>query len=343
VLADRLPRGVILQGSSLAAALTQAVIAVAVLGGFATIPLLIVLSVANGAVAAIALPATLALTPQTVPAELLRPANAITRMGATTAISVGAPLGGLLAAVAGPGWAIAASAVVFVLAAGGYLPIRVPAGEHRGQVSRPLAELREGWAEFRSRTWVWVVVVQFMIVNAISVGGVQVLGPAIADETVGRPTWGLVLGIQAVGAFTGALIAARWHPRRALLVGIGVVLLYPLPLVVLGLAPRALLLMAAMFTAGVVAEIFTVAWDTSLQENIPADRLARVYSYDGIGSTVAIPLGEIAAGPVALHLGNQATLLAGAGLATLATLAALCSRDIRKLTSKPRSPVVRVT
>nr|BFE52774.1 hypothetical protein GCM10017745_62010 [Saccharothrix mutabilis subsp. capreolus] len=80
MLADRLPRSVILQGTALLAATTQAVIAVGVLGGFATLPLLVVLSIANGVTSAMSLPAAAALTPQTVPAAILTQANAVARM-----------------------------------------------------------------------------------------------------------------------------------------------------------------------------------------------------------------------------------------------------------------------
>lgn len=67
VLADRLPKAVVLQGSSLVAALIQAAV-LSILAGFASVPLLVVLSVANGVVAAVGLPAASALIPQTVPA-----------------------------------------------------------------------------------------------------------------------------------------------------------------------------------------------------------------------------------------------------------------------------------
>ena len=81
VLADRLPRAVLLQGASLAAALTAGVLATAVLTGFASIPLLAGVGVVNGAVAAVSLPAAAAITPETVPAAVLRPANAVVQIG----------------------------------------------------------------------------------------------------------------------------------------------------------------------------------------------------------------------------------------------------------------------
>src|ERR1700760_2702424 len=78
VLADRLPRAAVLQGSSIAAGISQALVASLVLTGTASVPLLAALSAVNGALGAVFRPASSALTPQTVPADSLRAANAAT-------------------------------------------------------------------------------------------------------------------------------------------------------------------------------------------------------------------------------------------------------------------------
>ncbi|WP_199432712.1 MFS transporter [Qaidamihabitans albus] len=334
VLADRLPRSLILQGTEIAATLTQGLIAASVLCGFSSVPLLVALSLGNGAVAAISLPAAAALTPQTVPAGLLTQANALVRMGSNTGRITGAALGGVLAAGAGPGWAIAVNAGMFLLAAVAYRgvgAVRLP----RSGGARPLADLAEGWREFTARRWVWLVVAQFMVVNAVIAGCVVVLGPAIADDTIGRAGWGFVLAAETTGAFAGGVLVARWQPRRALRIGVAVTLFDAVPLVVLAGAPALVPLIFVMFFAGVALEQFVVAWDVSLQENIPADRLARVYSYDMLGSYIALPVGEVAAGPLAEHFGRDATLLGGAALIVLVTLLTLLSRDVRTLARKP--------
>lgn len=336
VVADRVRRTVVLQGSALAAAAVQAAIAASVLLGAASIPLLIVLSVLNGALAALSLPASVALTPQTVPTVLIRPANAVMRMGTNLGGIAGASLAGVVAAVFGPGWGLAGNAVAFCGAAVCFLGVTVPATAKKtapDERVHPLRELREGWREFTARRWVWIVVLQFMVVNAVIAGGVQVLGPHIADDTFGRGLWGMALAAQMAGALVGGILAARSRVRRALLLGVALTVVEAVPLVVLAQAPYALLLGAAMFANGLALEQFGVAWDVSLQENVPHDRLARVYAYDALGSFVALPLGEMAAGPLAEHLGTRITLLAGATLVTLVTVAALCSRQIRTLTT----------
>lgn len=340
VIADRLPRSVILQGTETAAALTQAAIAVSVLSGFASIPLLLALSVLNGAVSAMALPASSAIVPQTVPASLLQQANAVNRMLSNTARFAGAAAGGVLVAALGSGWAMAANAALFLLAALTYRRLRL-AGSERPPKSRPFAELAEGWHEFRSRTWIWVVVLQFTVVNAAVSGGVLVIGPLIADGTFGRAGWGLVLAAETGGLVLGALLATRWRPNRALAIGVALVLCNALPLVALAKAPTLVLLIAAMLVTGVAIELGAVAWDVSMQENVPADKLARVYSYDVLGSLIAVPGGQIAAGTLVEHWGREPVLLCGAALVVVATLLALCSRQVRGLRRRtPASALV---
>ncbi|MCX2969310.1 MULTISPECIES: MFS transporter [Streptomyces] len=335
VIADRLSRTLVLEGSAVAACVAQGLIAVGVLLGHTSIPMLMVLSLINGAVSAMSLPASAALTPQTVPAELLRPANAVMRMGVNTGMIGGSSLGGVLVAAFGPGWGLACNAVAFLAAAVFFFGVRVDdSATERAETPHVLRELREGWREFTSRAWVWVVTLQFMVVNAAVAGGVLVLGPVVADETIGRSAWGFVLGAQMLGALVGGFVAARMRTRRALFLGVAVTAFDAVPLIVLAEAPHVALLSAAMFCNGVALEQFGVAWDLSLQQNIPQDRLARVYSYDALGSFVALPVGEVGAGLLAEHVGTHTTLLLAAGVVLVPTVAALAHPQVRHLTVK---------
>ncbi|MFI9381452.1 MFS transporter [Kutzneria sp. NPDC052558] len=332
VLADRLPRALVLQGSSLGAGISQALVALLVLTGTASVPLLAVLGVVNGALSAAFLPASSALTPQTVPATLLRTANAASRMTRSLAMIAGGSVAGVLVAAVGPGWGIAADALGFLLAALCFMRVRVP--DPVREPSHMMADLREGWVEFTGRTWLWVVVVQFLFVNAVNVGGLQVLGPAIADQTFGRTGWGLALAAETVGALIGGFVAARWQPRHALGVGVALVVLDAGPLVGLAVAPTLVVMVVTLALTGFTMEQAGIAWDISLQQHIPADRLARVYAYDAVGSFVAIPLGQVVAGPVAAAIGAQSTLIAAALITLLATAAALSFRSVRTLRSE---------
>ncbi|WP_436892097.1 MFS transporter [Nocardiopsis dassonvillei] len=331
VVADRLPRSLVLRGGCALAALAQGTLGAALLAGAASLPLMMVLSVLNGAAAAVNLPASAALLPQTVPRGLLRQANALVRLTGNGAMVAGLSLGGTLVAFAGPGWSIAVDAVLYALACAAFVLLRVPRDPSGAERVNVLRDLVEGWREFTSRPWVWVVVAQFMATNAAWSASVAVLGPAIADGSFGRAVWGLVVAAQSAGMLAGGFLAARWQPRRALPFGVALVAVQAVPLYALSLPVAPLALVAAMFLAGVAVEQFEVAWHVSLQENVPADRLSRVYSYDALGSFAALPVGQVAIGPLAAAVGPRRALLAMAVLTVAATLAALAVPGVRRL------------
>ncbi|MFI5495330.1 MFS transporter [Actinoplanes sp. NPDC051859] len=356
-LADRLPKTLLMAGSSAAAAVTQGAVAALVLTGTATVPLLIALAAVNGAVAALALPASSAILPQLVPAEHRQQANGLNRLVFNSAYIVGAPVGGILVAAVGPGWDIAVDAVTFLLAAAFFaalgrsarradpagpaakrglavvapVPDAVAGAVLRTEKRSMITDLREGWTEFRSRTWLWVVVAGFCLINAALSGGFNVLGPLVADATVGRQAWGFVLAAQTGGMVLGAVVAMRLRVRRLLFVGVLCTACEAFPVLTLGIAPHLGLLLGAAFLAGFMIEQFAVAWETTMQEHVPADRLARVYSYDMVGSFVAIPLGQVAAGPIAAAVGVTPTLVGAAVLIVFAVVAMASSRAVRTL------------
>jgi MFS family permease len=332
VVADRLPRQLVMVASCMLAAASQGAVATLILTDAATIGLLIALASVNGMVSAFAFPAAGALMPQTVPPEIRKQANAITRLGINASMIAGAAAGGLLVAMVGPGWGLAVDALAFAVAGALFSLVRVPAyRDANGRVTSTWHELREGWREFVAHTWVWVVVVGACFFNMAMAGGLQVLGPAIADETFGRSAWGLILAAQTAGMVVGAVIMMRIRVRRMLLLG-SISMLVAVPvLVALALAPRVVVLAPLAFAAGIAIEQFGIGWETSLQDHIAAEKLARVYSYDLFGSIIAMPIGQVAVGPIAEAVGNETAVLIAAAVAGLALLGILASRQVRSL------------
>src|SRR5581483_11660609 len=131
-----------------------------------------------------------------------------------------AAVAGILVALTNPGAAIAVDAASYfgaaVLVWAMHLgPVVVAAG------STFLRDLADGWNEFRSRTWLWAIVLQFTIVNAVEAGARNVLGPVVAKESLGGArAWGFVVAAMGVGLLAGAATMAWLRPRRLLLVAI---------------------------------------------------------------------------------------------------------------------------
>jgi MFS family permease len=338
VIADRLPRHLVMVASNGVAAATQAVVAAVVLTHTANIPLLMGLSAINGLASAVSMPAVSALLPQTVPDEHRRAANAISRFLSSGVMIAGAAVGGLLVATIGAGWGLAIDSLTFIVSGACYALVRVPAVRTAAEaVAGIITGLREGWSEFIGRTWLWVVVLGFMFFNAAFAGSQGVLGPVVADRTFGRGYWGLILAAETVGALVGAVVALRLRVRRLLGFGTLAVAGGALLPLALALAPRVLVLVAAAFVGGLAVEQFGIAWETTMQEYVPADRLARVYSYDMLGSFIAIPVGEVAAGPAAEKFGTPGALLIAVGVMLASTVGMLASRDVRRLEHRPHA------
>lgn len=330
VISDRLPRHLVLVVTSVVSGLTQAAAAGLVLSGHASVGWLAVLGAINGASSAFIYPATAGLLPRTVPPDQLQTANVVLRMSSTGAQIAGVAGGGVLVATFGSGWGLAVDAVSFLVAAGCFALVRIDPHE-RLESSNVLIELRDGWTAFRSRTWLWVVVLAFGIINAMEAAGFNTLGPKIADDSFGRQGWGFVLAAETAGAFLSGVVLLRVRFRRPLFVGMLGVLVWSPLMLVLASQPAVILLVLASFVAGAGLELFGVGWDLSMQQHVPPEMLSRVYAYDGLGSIVAVPIGQALAGPVAAWLGVQEAVVFCALVIIAAGLAAICVPAVRRL------------
>jgi MFS family permease len=337
IWADRLPRHHVMVASNLLSGASQAAIAALLFLGHAQIWQLAALAAVNGAASAFFFPASSGIIPQTVPEHLLQEANAILRLGRNGSVIFGSAVAGLVIAATSPATGIAVDAATFLVAAWLTARMRLPSSL-RMESSNFLADLALGWREFTSRAWLWSIVLQFSVVNGVEQGSESVLGPAVAREHYhGAAGWGLIAAAQAIGLLVGGLMMLRARPRRMLLVAtLGMVLTVPF---LFGLAiplPLVSTLVLA-FAAGLGIETFGVLWDTTMQQEIPQDRLSRVYSYDALGSFVLIPVGLALAGPLAEAVGTRATLIAAGLLSLGATLAVLVVREVREL--RRREPI----
>jgi MFS family permease len=331
VWADRLPRHQVMVASNVLSAASQAAAAALLLAGNARLEELAALAAVNGASSAFFFPASTGVIPQTVPMPMLQQANATLRLALNATNITGAAIGGILVAVTSPGSAIAVDAVSYLVAATCIGAMRLPPGLWT-EGSTVLQELREGWRDFWSRPWLWAIVLQFGVVNAVVTGAVNVLGPTVAKHHLGGPAaWGAVLTAQSVGLVLCGVLMLRWRPRRILRVATYSVFGLVFVLVALAIPAPLPLAMAGAFLTGFSLEIFGVLWDTTIQQEIPQEKLSRISSYDALGSWVLMPIGFIVAGPVGAAIGTRATFVGATALVVAATALVLLSRDVRTL------------
>lgn len=343
VIADRFPRTLVLQVSNVASAASQGAIAVLVLSGHAEMWMLVVLSVVHGAVSGVSFPAMASVLPQLVARGELQPANALVSLTRNGMMVLGPTIGALLVVTVGSGWALAVDAATWLVSALLLLPVTIPPKEPGGAAPDTISELREGWSFFWATPWLWTVVVGFGVLNAIHTGAWFTLGPAVADDTIGRQGWGYVLSAEAAGLLLTTVVLLRVRLERPLLLGmLGIAMIAP-PMLLLGVSPHLVGLVTAAFLAGAGTEVFGMGWNLAMQENIEDRLLSRAYSYDALGSFVAMPIGQLAYGPLAAAFGFRPVLVASAVAYVAVVGLVLCSRSVRDLPRAPATPTEPVT
>ncbi|MDX2401071.1 MFS transporter [Microbacterium algeriense] len=314
VIADRLPRALIIQACYVVDILSIGTIAALLFTGTATVPLIAVLSVVNGASTAFVLPAMQGIIPQLTTPEHLQQANAMLSF-VRSAVTIGGPIiAGILVATAGPAWAMVVQAAGWVIAIPVLALVKLPPPAHGGGTTM-FHDLRVGWQEFWSRSWLWTIVLAFMVMNAIHVGAWGVVGPYIAknDDRLGISGWGWVVSAEGAGVLLMTLLL-MWFPlRRPLRYGMIGMAAFAIPLTVLGVHPAVVLLAMAAFIAGAGAEVFSTGWNLAMMENIPGEKLSRVASYDMLGSFVVMPIGTLVYGWLITHA-DPATVLVTSGV-----------------------------
>ncbi|KAB8191456.1 MFS transporter [Nonomuraea phyllanthi] len=202
-----------------------------------------------------------------------------------------------------------------------------------------LVDLRDGWREFSSRQWIWVVVAQFSLIVMAIQAGHGVLGPLLAKESMGGPgAWSAFLAGEAVGTIVGVLTAMRLRARRPILVAVLLCLPVALPYVLLGVDAPLWAIVIGAFVLGVCFDVFGVLWQTTMQREIPGESLSRVSSYDMLGSLMFGPIGLLLAGRTAEWFGTEESLIGCAVIILVSTLAALLAPGVRNLRAPGDAP-----
>jgi predicted MFS family arabinose efflux permease len=307
VVADRLPRNLVLTGASLLQGGAQAITAALVLTGEANVAWLVVLAAIYGAGNAVVIPAEVGLVPQTVSPARLQEANALQGLSRNVVSVLGPAFGGVIVVAGSPGAALAVDAATFFVCAVLLALIKVPRRAERGAAF--FRELREGWTEFTSHTWLWSTVLLFGIGNFVFTS-MGVLGPLVSKEDLGGPgAWATILAAGGIGSVVGGIVALRVRPSRPLLVSC----IAPAPMVLqpllLAAAAPVWAISLASALAGAGLSVHLALWFTVFQREIPEQAQSRVSSYDALGSFVLMPLGYAIVGPVAAAIGTDETLI----------------------------------
>ncbi len=345
-VADRLGRRRIMLSADLLRFSAQASLAGLLFAGRPPLWLFVLLAWLEGTGEGFFAPALGALTVEIAPRDQLGNANALYGLASSATRIAGPALGGVLIALAGPGVVVAADAASFGASVLALSLLRMPpatrTAEHpRGQPpARSLRrDIAEGWAEFRSRTWLWVTTVQFAFFNLITWAPWMLLGPVQGHAYLGgAAVWGAIMAAQGAGAITAGLISLGRRPARPLVIATIGTFCYALPDIPMALHATALWVAVAAFCCGAGAATSSTFSSTATQQQVPPAALARVNSLTLFPAYGIGVIGYAIDGPLAAAVGARAVFAVGAVYGLVSSAAVLMLRPVREVRWQDAGP-----
>lgn len=329
VVVDQLGARRVALASDAISGLAQLSIGLLLLSGQLAIAPIALAAAAGGAASAFGVPATLPLVAGTVDGGGRLAANSLLGIADSATSVAGPAIAGALIFTVGAGWAFVLDAATFAVSAGTLALIRVrPVAVARQSLRRDLVA---GWAEVRARTWYWASIIGHGTCN-FALGMLMTTGPLIAiTELGGKTVWLAALEASAAGYLAGTLIAGQAGVSRGILAVDLVLTSFAAPLVLLAFAAPAWAAVTAFGLAAAAHGFANPVWLTAVQQEVPAEVLARVSAYDWLVSLGAQLLGY-AAGPLLAHmLGFAWPLSVTAVLVVITLLVPACLPSVRGL------------
>ncbi|MEU3211489.1 MFS transporter [Nocardiopsis alba] len=340
VFSDRWGARWMMVAADLVRVVTQGTAAVLFLTGHVVLWQICLIGAVNGIAAGAFQPGVASVVPRVV--RDVQGANGAIRTAEALAMLIGPAVAGVLVATVSAAGVFAVHAGTYAVGALllGLIRLREPA-RRRGEGPGYLADLVEGWHEFRSRTWMWSVILLWMVLM-VTLWGPQI--PLTSSEIIlghGAQVYGLVSAALGGGTALGGVLAMRIRPRHPLRAGTIGLFGAGVYSVTVGLGLGAPWLALGAVVSGAAMGFWGVMWMTSVQTQVPGPVLGRIHAYEVAGSVAMLPVGQALAGPVAAVLGTRTVLLAG-GVATLlvgtALLALRPARDLTAVSPPPPRP-----
>jgi MFS family permease len=321
VVADRLPRRLLMVASDTANVCVRSLMGALLLSGHARIWEIFVLQALGGAATAFYSPASSGLVPEVVEKAQLQQANAFMGIARYLAFPLGAATGGAIVATIGSGPALLVDAGTYAASALLLGGMRLSARARSVAAPNFLRELREGWQAFTEHTWVWLLTVWVALYFLITYAPFFVLGPYIAKhELGGAGAWGTVVTGEGIGALVGAIVGLRVRPGRPWIVVGTVFALTAVQSVLLAAHVSFVAITFAAVLAGFSFSFGSLIFETGVQHAIAPDKLSRVSAYNWMCAMVFLPLGYALAGPIADGVGMSGYLVFGAVWIVVTTL-----------------------
>lgn len=221
-LIDRLPARRIILWSTILETILGLVLGLAVLMGYATLPLVYALALALGIVQTFEAPARQVFVNELVGTANVSNAIGLNSMMFNTSRLVGPALAGITIATVGTGWTLFGSAAMYIVAVVAIIALRTRELHPVRKNTKKRGQFRDGLRYIGSRKDLIVLLVMVFIVGALTFNfGIFSSTMAVVEFGLGAHDYGFITSALAVGSITGALLVARSTRPRLSVITVG--------------------------------------------------------------------------------------------------------------------------
>lgn len=326
-LADRWPKRRLIGATQTAFLMVASMLAVVVLGGGASISLLLVIALTHGLVQAIDFPARLTFVMDLVGREDLVNAVGLNSVLFNVARALGPALAGWVLVIWGPGICFAANALSYVAVLIALWRMDEGGFAHSAPAPTEAGSLLDGFRYIAGRP---ALALMILLAGVVGMAGWPFLSllPALAEKVLSLQEGGYSSMVSGTGF--GALVAA-WTvarfgslERRRLFIGLGVSLL-GVALVTLSLTTTLPAAIAACALAGFGLILFFVTSQAVIQLSASPHNRGRVMGIWAMVLSGTVPLGNLLIGPAADVWGEPFVLRAQGVACVVAAMALLAA------------------
>ncbi len=172
--------------------------------------------------------------------------------------------------------------------------------------------LLEGFSVIRKNAWLLYTIIAFSLINICASGIIAVLVPWLIYEHyhLSASVFGAVMSGMGAGSVLGALLyGTRSNWRNRAWIAYGSIILTALALLFTAFTSSPIGLFICMMVNGIGLMLFSLIWETSLQEMVPEESFGRVASLDMLGSFALLPLGYLLTGWLSEAIGGIQTIV----------------------------------
>jgi MFS family permease len=314
VWVDRLNRHRVLVATQALAMLQSALLALFALRGSIGVAHVIWLSVFQGLINAVDMPARQAFLVEMIEDRRdLSNAIALNSSMVNAARFLGPSVAGILIAAVGEGWCFLIDAISYLGVIASLLAMRVPRKTGPRRTGRVLTELAEGVRYAATFSPIRTVL---LLVALVSLMGVPytVLMPALVTTQLagGAHALGFLMAAAGLGALGGALYLAS----RTSVVGLGKIIAlaatsFGVSLILFSQSRSLWLSLLLIFPTGMAMMTQMAASNTVLQSIVDDDKRGRVMSLFGMAFFGTVPFGSLLGGGLSARIGVSSTIAVG--------------------------------